>query len=66
MVLQKRKRLGDLLVEASIITEHQLIDALQEQKNTGFRLGDQLIAMNLVGEAANHRSATISVRNSAC
>ena len=35
MVLSKRKRLGDLLVEASIITEQQLIDALQEQKNTG-------------------------------
>lgn len=50
MVLQKRKRLGDLLVEASIITEQQLIDALQEQKSTGLRLGDQLIDMNLVSE----------------
>ena len=42
-MIQKRKRLGDLLVEASIITEHQLMEALQEQKKTGFRLGDQLI-----------------------
>ncbi|WP_338470404.1 ATPase, T2SS/T4P/T4SS family [Niallia sp. XMNu-256] len=49
-MIQKRKRLGDLLVEASIITEQQLMDALHEQKNTGLRLGDQLIAMNLVSE----------------
>ena len=32
---QKRKRLGDLLVESAMITEQQLIDALQKQKNTG-------------------------------
>ena len=39
-----------MLVESAIITEQQLFDALQEQKNTGHRLGDQLIAMNLVSE----------------
>ncbi|MCM3568391.1 GspE/PulE family protein [Neobacillus mesonae] len=49
-MIQKRKRLGDLLVNASIITERQLLEALSEQKNTGNRLGDQLIAMNLVSE----------------
>ena len=49
-MIQKRKRLGDLLVGASIIAEEQLMEALQEQKKTGFRLGDQLIAMNLVSE----------------
>ncbi|WP_102274403.1 type II secretion system ATPase GspE [Cytobacillus massiliigabonensis] len=49
-MIQKRKRLGDLLVETSVITEEQLMNALQEQKDTGRRLGDQLIAMNLVSE----------------
>ena len=49
-MIEKRKRLGDLLVSAAVITEQQLMDALQEQKNTGLRLGDQLIAMNLVSE----------------
>lgn len=49
-MIQKRKRLGDLLVEASIITEDQLMEALKEQRKTGLRLGDQLIALNLVNE----------------
>lgn len=49
-MIQKRKRLGDLLVEASLITEDQLMDALREQKTTGLRLGDQLTAMNIVSE----------------
>lgn len=49
-MIQKRKRLGDLLVEASVISEEQLKEALKEQKQSGFRLGDQLIAMNLVTE----------------
>jgi type IV pilus assembly protein PilB len=49
-MMQKRKRLGDILVEASVISEKQLKEALQEQRTTGFRLGDQLIAMNLVSE----------------
>jgi len=49
-MIQKRKRLGDLLVEASVISEEQLKEALKEQKQSGFRLGDQLIAMKLVTE----------------
>ena len=49
-MVQKRKKLGDLLVEATVISEQQLMEALQKQRNTGYRLGDQLIAMNLVSE----------------
>ncbi|GLB58375.1 type II secretion system ATPase GspE [Cytobacillus sp. NCCP-133] len=49
-MIQKRKRLGDLLVDSSVISEKQLMQALHEQKNTGLRLGDQLIEMNLVSE----------------
>ncbi|WP_088103711.1 GspE/PulE family protein [Halalkalibacter urbisdiaboli] len=47
---QQRKRLGDLLVEAQVITEDDLTLALTEQKKTGYRLGDQLSHMNLVSE----------------
>ena len=63
-MIQKRKKLGDLLVEATVISEQQLMDALQKQKNTGYRLGDQLIAMNLVSEQADYRSIRISTWNS--
>ncbi|MEK6165306.1 hypothetical protein WI664_09310 [Vibrio cholerae] len=34
-----RKRLGDLLVEEGIVSEAQLEQALNAQKNTGRRLG---------------------------
>jgi type IV pilus assembly protein PilB len=47
---QKRKRLGDLLVEASVISQEQLNSALQEQKTSSLRLGDQLAEMGLLSE----------------
>ncbi|MBM7662321.1 type IV pilus assembly protein PilB [Bacillus mesophilus] len=47
---KKRKRIGDLLIEANVITEEQLMDALLEQKRSGQRLGDQLVLMNIVDE----------------
>ncbi|WP_100405000.1 GspE/PulE family protein [Bacillus solitudinis] len=47
---QQRKRLGDLLVEAQVISDEDLMLALAEQKRTGYRLGDQLAHMNLVSE----------------
>ncbi|MDT8859516.1 ATPase, T2SS/T4P/T4SS family [Alkalihalobacillus sp. MEB130] len=47
---QKRKRLGDILIEANVITQDQLSQALLEQKQSNLRLGDQLIEMNLVTE----------------
>ncbi|WP_216828808.1 GspE/PulE family protein [Alkalihalobacterium elongatum] len=50
MAIQKRRRLGDLLVEAGVITEDQLMEALHEQKSTKNRLGDQLVQMNFVDE----------------
>jgi type IV pilus assembly protein PilB len=50
MVQKQRKRLGDLLVEAGIISEAELMTALAEQKKTRNRLGDQLAAMKLVNE----------------
>jgi len=48
--LTRRKRLGDYLVEAGVITDQQLQQALIEQKNSGLKLGDQLITSGLISE----------------
>jgi type IV pilus assembly protein PilB len=48
--LFKKKRLGDYLVEAGVITEQQLQQALMEQKQSRLKLGDQLIASGLITE----------------
>jgi len=48
-VIQGRRRLGDLLVDAKVITEEQLQDALS-RKESGERLGDVLIRDHLVTE----------------
>lgn len=45
-----RKRLGELLVEAGLITEQQLQDALREQKERNMRLGDVLISRGYITE----------------
>jgi type IV pilus assembly protein PilB len=45
-----RKRIGDLLVEAGLITEDQLQNALREQKELKMRLGDVLITRNYITE----------------
>lgn len=46
---QERKRLGDLLVEAGLITEAQLQEALQ-QKAPGQKLGDALLQRGYITE----------------
>lgn len=45
-----RKRLGDLLVEAGVINQQQLLQALEAQKTTRLRLGNQLTKMGFVQE----------------
>jgi hypothetical protein len=45
-----RLRLGELLVKAGVITETQLVTALQEQKQWGGKLGDLLVRMNYLSE----------------
>jgi hypothetical protein len=47
---QRKLRLGPLLLDAKILTESQLQRALEHQRRTGRRLGDALIALNLVSE----------------
>ncbi len=50
MVERKRIRLGDLLVAQQMITQEQLEQALAEQKNSGRKLGRQLVEMAFVEE----------------
>ncbi len=47
---KKKIRLGDLLVQSEVITEQQLMAALQEQKRSGRRLGKTLIDLGYVKE----------------
>lgn len=50
MIKTKRKRLGDLLLDAGIITSEQLAKALEVQKNTSDRLGNVLLALGYITE----------------
>ena len=45
------KRLGDLLVDAGLLTEEELGKALVGQKNSGQRLGSYLISSGVITEA---------------
>jgi type IV pilus assembly protein PilB len=47
---RSKKRLGQILVEAKVITEAQLQTVLAQQKRWGGRLGSTLIEMGLVKE----------------
>lgn len=51
MVGRTRKRLGDMLVEANVITSDQLMEALAKQKESGKRLGECLVDMKFTDEA---------------
>ena len=50
MPLPKKIRIGEMLVQAGLITPDQLLRALQEQKRTGKRLGRVLIESGAVEE----------------
>ena len=48
--VQKRKRFGEILVEAKVVDEHTLNRALEKQRGTGRRLGQVLEEMGGVTE----------------
>lgn len=48
--INKKIRIGDLLIQNNIITEEQLMTALAEQKKTGRKLGRALIELGFVEE----------------
>ena len=50
MIGRKKLRLGDLLVEAQVLTNEQLEQALAKQKTNGLRLGETLVEMGFIDE----------------
>ncbi len=46
----KKKRLGDLLIDAGIINDNQLLLALKEQREKGHKLGETLIDLGFTDE----------------
>ncbi|MCI3922543.1 GspE/PulE family protein [Paenibacillus sp. TRM 82003] len=50
MSMQQRKRIGDLLVEAGVLSLEGLQEALKEQKESKMRLGDLLVQRGYVTE----------------
>lgn len=50
-MLNRNKRLGDLLVDAELITNEQLKSALDRQKSTGKKLGELLIDERIISES---------------
>ena len=49
-MIRNKKRLGDLLIDANVITEEQLKEALKKQRDTGSRLGQVLIDLGMTNE----------------
>ena len=49
-MVRNKKRLGDLLVDAGVITEDQLKEALKKQREMGSRLGQVLIDLGMTDE----------------
>lgn len=47
----KKKKLGEILVQADLLTEEQLQKALSEHKKSGLRLGQYLVRDGVVAEA---------------
>ncbi|HET7754399.1 MAG TPA: hypothetical protein VFK85_10865 [Anaeromyxobacteraceae bacterium] len=45
-----KKRLGELLIEAGIIDEHQLLNALAHQKQWGVKIGQALVDLKIATE----------------
>ena len=48
--MNQRKRLGDMLVERGVITEFQILAALNDQRRWGNRLGTSLIRLGFIHE----------------
>jgi type IV pilus assembly protein PilB len=52
----KTRRLGDLLLDAGIVTDDQLKIALAEQKRTGIKLGDILVDLGIASDESISRA----------
>ena len=47
---KKKKRLGEILREAGLITEDQLLEALETQQRSGERIGKILVKLGMIEE----------------
>ena len=47
---KQKKRIGDMLIDAGVLTEEQLTEALAKQREAGVRLGVLLIQEGYVTE----------------
>ncbi len=47
-VIEKRIRLGDLLIRAGLVTEQDVARAIEQGRTNGARLGDNLVAMGIL------------------
>ena len=47
---RRKRRLGDLLIEAGLITQEQLVQALAHQKTHGGRLGSVAVTLGFISE----------------
>jgi len=56
--MSKRKRLGDILIEAGAIDHTQLAAALEDQKRYGGKLGDILLDRNFITERDYFKALT--------
>ena len=59
--LKKRKRLGELLIDAGVITKATLEDALEVQKVQEKQLGQVLIDMGVANDEAIARAISTSL-----
>lgn len=50
MLARRRKKLGEILLSQQLITEEQLLIALQEHKHTGISLGTVLVKLGFIKE----------------
>lgn len=50
MVERRRKKLGEILIAQGLVTDEQLLFALQEHKRTGLNLGSVLIKLGFISE----------------
>lgn len=64
----RKKRLGDLLVDAGVISQDQLVKALQVQKTEkqGERLGVVLIDLGFTDEKTDRRGTEGTAENTEC
>jgi len=58
----KRKKLGEILIEAGVITPEQLGGALEDQKRYGGKLGTILLERHLITEDEYIRALTTQLQ----